>query len=116
MDPGKSRTRGAHPGSAKIAAATNRKPDPSQDSRPHRQRQPIAYATRYLPVGKGSYDWLVVRRCPYCQCGHRHVLFENTHAPVERAPACARHKTYTVVVTEVMPSRMDREAIMRGIA
>lgn len=66
----------------------------------------VAFGTRYIAAGESLYDWVVVRRCPLCGFGHKHLLLgeHRTITSFERSPACAKHRKYTVTVTDVVPS------------
>jgi hypothetical protein len=67
-----------------------------------------AYAVKFLAAGDARFDWAVVRRCPICGFGHRHVIFEGDVSVIERAPSCARHRSYYVMIVDVVPSAADR--------
>jgi hypothetical protein len=69
MDPGKCKTRGAHPVSANDQAP-NRPPIAADTSGSGRQRQPIVVIARaYAPCGRRSSWLLLVEECPFCSTG-----------------------------------------------
>lgn len=104
--------RAAGPGTTPDTAATTHKiAAPTKAQHPDRTatvQMLVAFATRYLAAGGASLDWAVVRRCPFCGSAHRHVIFEANASTIERAPGCARHRVYTVQITDVVPSAADR--------
>ncbi|WP_232667898.1 hypothetical protein [Pseudonocardia sp. TRM90224] len=93
-------------------AATNHVSAP-QEQRPHRSAGAdnlVVAATLFLATGNAAFDWMVVRKCPFCGHAHRHVVFERGATTIERAPSCARHRLYTVTASSVVPSDSRRAA------
>jgi hypothetical protein len=71
---------------------------------------PIVFATLMLAAGGASYDWLVVKTCPFCGFAHRHTRFERTAQAIERSPSCAPHRAYQVRISDVVPARRQGRA------
>lgn len=74
---------------------------------------PVVFGTRLLASGDAHYDRILVRRCVWCSHPHIHILFEHGAQVIERAPACAKHRTYSVEITDVVPAVPGRS---RGAA
>lgn len=93
-------------GQARVVSAVSA---PQQDGQWRGQRSAptalvVAYAVLLLAAPGLRHDWLVVWRCPWCGSAHRHLLFDSTTRNVERSPSCARHRTYRVEITSVVPA------------
>lgn len=85
--------------------------DPSSRSkRNHNGELPVVFAVLYRAAGTATYDWLLVRCCPFCQHAHRHVRFERDAETIERSPSCAPHRSYRVKVSDIVPARRTRRA------
>jgi hypothetical protein len=76
----------------------------------------VAKAVRYTASANSSYDLLVVERCPACSYSHSHRAFETSASTFERAPHCAPHTTYVVVVDRVVPAAPPLRARRGGAA
>lgn len=100
------------PGSApKIAAATKLQDhtDPTAGV-----ASAVVFGTRLLAAGDACYDRILVRRCCWCGHAHLHIAFEGRKASIERAPSCAKHRTYVVEIVDVVPTAAER--MQRGAA
>jgi hypothetical protein len=95
------------PAATQKISAPITKHDPQKD-RTATTQVLVAFATRFLAAGDTTLDWVVVRKCPLCGHAHKHILFEIGASTIERAPACARHRSYLVTVTDVVPSAAER--------
>lgn len=85
------------PPATKIAAARlQTRPEPTVS-------EPTAKAVRYTASANSAFDMLIVERCPRCSYSHAHRAYEQNTSVFERAPHCAPHSTYLVVVDKVVP-------------
>lgn len=94
--PTKRSARGANPGAAKTDTAA-KQPSRLQDSAE-------VFGTRLLAAGDAHFDRVLVRRCCWCGRAHIHIAFEGPRPTIERSPSCAKHRTYVVTITDVVPA------------
>ena len=90
------------------ATATARPQVPSQ--RTATVQEVTVLGTLLLAAGDATHDWIMVRRCSLCGFAHRHLVFEANASVITRSPSCARHRTYRVIISDVVPSVSDRRS------
>lgn len=99
------RTRNGGP-LARAAAATQIAPQ-EQPDRSALTGTVEVFGTRLLAAGGAHFDRILVRRCCWCGRAHLHIAFEGPLPRVERSPSCAKHRTYVVTITDVVPAAQE---------